>query len=197
MFERFTEGARRAVVQAQPEAGALGHDYIGTEHLLIGLSAEGAGIAAVVLAELGVSAGAVRSEVARVVGRGRNSGGEHRRPFTPRAKKVLELALREALQLGDNFIGTEHLLLGVVREGEGVGIQVLTALGAPQDQIRAAVLRHRELEPPPPVRAGGPTEGNRLDVIVATLDQILQQQEEILGLIRRLEARPPPSTEQE
>lgn len=197
MFERFTDGARHAVVQAQPEAGALGHNYIGTEHLLLGLSAEDTGIAARVLKELGVSTDALRSEVARVIGRGQDSGEEHRRPFTPRAKRVLELALREALQLGDAYIGTEHVLLGVVREGEGVGMQILVTLGAPHDQIRAAVLRHRELEPRPAPGPGHQSESPRLAGIASTLKQIVQQQDEILRLIRRLEARLPGPTEED
>ncbi|WP_285780655.1 Clp protease N-terminal domain-containing protein, partial [Microtetraspora sp. NBRC 13810] len=119
MFERFTDRARRVVVLAQEEARLLGHDRIGTEHFLLGLVGEGEGVAAQAVLGPGVDLAAVRREVEELTGRGRAAPSGHV-PFTPRAKKVLELSLREALQLGHNYIGTEHILLGLIREGEGV-----------------------------------------------------------------------------
>ena len=124
MFERFTDRARRVVVLAQEEARMLSHNYIGTEHILLGLIHEGDGIAAKALESLGVSLEAVRAQVEEIIGQGQQAPSGHI-PFTPRAKKVLELSLREALQLGHNYIGTEHILLGLIREGEGVAAQVL------------------------------------------------------------------------
>ena len=129
MFERFTDRARRVVVLAQEEARLLNHSYIGTEHILLGLIHEGEGVAAKALESLGISLEAVRSQVEEIIGQGGSSPSGHI-PFTPRAKKVLELSLREALQLGHNYIGTEHILLGLIREGEGVAAQVLVKLGA-------------------------------------------------------------------
>src|SRR3954469_135325 len=128
MFERFTNRARQSVVLAQVEAREFSHDYIGTEHVLLGLLREGEGMAAVTLRRLGIGVGIVRTEVEAIVGRGSGSPEGHI-PFTPRAKKVLELSLREAIQLGHNYIGTEHVLLGLVREGEGVAAQVLVKRG--------------------------------------------------------------------
>ena len=139
MFERFTDRARQTVVVAQEEARRLGHDYIGTEHLLLGLLGEPDGVAAKALNQLGISLEATRARVESIIGRG---SGEPtgQIPFTPRAKKVLELSLREALQLGHNYIGTEHVLLGLVREGEGVAAQVLVQQGAGLAQLRKRVL---------------------------------------------------------
>src|SRR5659263_241918 len=128
MFERFTDRARRVVVLAQEEARMLNHNYIGTEHILLGLIHEGEGVAAKALESLGISLDAVRSQVQEIIGEGQQAPSGHI-PFTPRAKKVLELSLREALQLGHNYIGTEHILLGLIREGEGVAAQVLGKLG--------------------------------------------------------------------
>src|SRR5699024_9021350 len=128
MFERFTDRARRVVVLAQEEARMLNHNYIGTEHILLGLIHEGEGVAAKALASLGVSREAVRSQVEEVNGRGQQAPSGHV-PSTARAKKVLELTLREALLLGHNYIGTEHILLGLIREGEGVAAQVLVKPG--------------------------------------------------------------------
>jgi ATP-dependent Clp protease ATP-binding subunit ClpA len=139
MFERFTDRARRVVVLAQEEARLLDHNYIGTEHLLLGLINEGEGIAAQALEALGVSLERVRSDVEEIIGRGQAVPAGHI-PFTPRAKKVLELSLREALQLGHNYIGTEHILLGLVREGEGVAAQVLEKLGADLERVRQTVI---------------------------------------------------------
>jgi hypothetical protein len=128
MFERFTNRGRRVVVLAQEEARLLNHNYIGTEHLLLGLIHEAEGVAAKALESLGISLEAVRAQVEEIIGQGETAPGGHI-PFTPRAKKVLELSLREANQLGHNYIGTEHILLGLVREGEGVAAQVLVKLG--------------------------------------------------------------------
>ncbi|WP_347754587.1 ATP-dependent Clp protease ATP-binding subunit [Agrococcus sp. ProA11] len=138
MFERFTDRARRVVVLAQEEAKLLNHNYIGTEHILLGLIHEGDGVAAKALEQLGISLDAVRAQVQDMIGTGSQQTSGHI-PFTPRAKKVLELSLREALQLGHNYIGTEHVLLGLIREGEGVAAQVLVKLGADLNRVRQTV----------------------------------------------------------
>ena len=140
MFERFTDRARRVVVLAQEEARLLNHNYIGTEHILLGLIHEGEGVAARGLESLGISLDSVRSQVVEIIGQGQQSPSGHI-PFTPRAKKVLELSLREALQLGHNYIGTEHILLGLIREGEGVAAQVLQKLGADLPKVRQTVIQ--------------------------------------------------------
>ena len=140
MFERFTERSRRVVVLAQEEARMLNHNYIGTEHILLGLIREGAGVAARALESLGISLDAVRQEVLEIIGQGQQAPSGHI-PFTPRAKKVLELSLREALQLGHEYIGTEHILLGMIREGDGVAAQVLVKLGADLNQMRQQVIQ--------------------------------------------------------
>ncbi len=140
MFERFTDRARRVVVLAQEEARLLNHNYIGTEHILLGLIHEGEGVAAKALESLNISLEAVRSQVEEIIGQGGSSPSGHI-PFTPRAKKVLELSLREALQLGHNYIGTEHILLGLIREGEGVAAQVLVKLGADLSRVRQQVIQ--------------------------------------------------------
>ncbi|MBV2361767.1 ATP-dependent Clp protease ATP-binding subunit [Streptomonospora nanhaiensis] len=140
MFERFTDRARRVVVLAQEEARMLNHNYIGTEHILLGLIHEGEGVAAKALESLGISLEAVRQQVEEIIGQGQQAPSGHI-PFTPRAKKVLELSLREALQLGHNYIGTEHILLGLIREGEGVAAQVLVKLGADLNRVRQQVIQ--------------------------------------------------------
>ena len=140
MFERFTDRARRVVVLAQEEARLLNHNYIGTEHILLGLIHEGEGVAAKALESLGISLDAVREQVQDIIGQGQQAPSGHI-PFTPRAKKVLELSLREALQLGHNYIGTEHILLGLIREGEGVAAQVLVKLGADLNKVRQQVIQ--------------------------------------------------------
>ena len=140
MFERFTDRARRVVVLAQEEARLLNHNYIGTEHILLGLLNEGEGIAAQALESLAIDLASVREEVVKIIGQGQQSPSGHI-PFTPRAKKVLELSLREALQLGHNYIGTEHTLLGLIREGEGVAAQVLQQLGAELQKVRQTVIQ--------------------------------------------------------
>jgi ATP-dependent Clp protease ATP-binding subunit ClpC len=165
MFERFTDRARQTVVLAQEEARLLSHNYIGTEHLLLGLLREGDGLAARSLRRLGIQLDRVRSDVEQIIGRGTEAPPGHI-PFTPRSKKVLELALREALQLGHNYIGTEHILLGLVREGEGVAAQVLVRRGADLDRVRATVLAEVKQ-----VTTGGPTSRPRTpaaeDVVAA------------------------------
>jgi ATP-dependent Clp protease ATP-binding subunit ClpC len=140
MFERFTDRARRVVVLAQEEARMLNHNYIGTEHILLGLIHEGEGVAAKALESMNISLEAVRQQVEEIIGQGQAAPTGHI-PFTPRAKKVLELSLREALQLGHNYIGTEHILLGLIREGEGVAAQVLQKLGADLNRVRQTVIQ--------------------------------------------------------
>ncbi len=140
MFERFTDRARRVVVLAQEEARMLNHGYIGTEHLLLGLIHEGEGVAAKALEAMGFSLDAVRQQVEAIIGRGPEPASGHI-PFTPRAKRVLELSLRESGQLGHNYIGTEHILLGLLREGEGVAAQVLVKLGADLNRVRQQVIQ--------------------------------------------------------
>ena len=140
MFERFTDRARRVVVEAQHEARALGHDYIGTEHLLLGLISEGRGVGAKALESLGIGAEALRAAVAEIVEPREQSPSAHI-PFTPRAKQVLRLSLEEARRFGHNYIGTEHLLLALIQERNGVAGQVLAATGADLERVRAEVVR--------------------------------------------------------
>ncbi len=140
MFERFTDRARRVVVLAQEEARMLNHNYIGTEHVLLGLIHEGEGVAANALESLNISLEAARHQVEEIIGQGHAAPTGHI-PFTPRAKKVLELSLREALQLGHDYIGTEHILLGLISEGEGVAAQVLQQLGAHLNRVRQTVIQ--------------------------------------------------------
>jgi len=140
LFERFTERARQVVVLAQDEARALKHNYIGTEHILLGLLREEEGLAARVLESLDITVEEVRAQVARIVGQG-DEVTTGQIPFTPRAKKVLELALREALSLGHNYIGTEHILLGLVRENEGVAARILLDFDADAEKIRNEIIR--------------------------------------------------------
>ncbi|MEE6273576.1 ATP-dependent Clp protease ATP-binding subunit [Georgenia wangjunii] len=159
MFERFTDRARRVVVLAQEEARMLNHNYIGTEHILLGLIHEGEGVAAKAMESLGISLEAVRQQVTEIIGEGQQAPSGHI-PFTPRAKKVLELSLREALQLGHNYIGTEHILLGLIREGEGVAAQVLNKLGADLNRVRQQVIQLLSgYQGKEPIAAGGPAEG--------------------------------------
>jgi len=139
MFERFTDRARRVIVLSQDEARQLSHDYIGTEHLLLGMLREGEGVAAVALEGSGITLDAARADVEARVGRGTRTPSGHI-PFTPRAKQVLEMALREALDRGHDYLGTEHILLGLLREGHSVGCDVVDALGDGRDQLRTRVL---------------------------------------------------------
>jgi len=140
MYERFTDRARRVVVLAQQGARRRRHNYIGTEHILLGLIHEGEGVAAKALESLGISLEAVRQQVEEILGQGQQAPSGHI-PFTPGVKRALELSLREALQLGHNYIGTEHILLGLIREGEGVAARVLSVNGAGLDQVRQQVIR--------------------------------------------------------
>ena len=158
MFERFTDRARRVMVLAQEEARMLNHNYIGTEHILLGLIHEGEGVAAKALESLGIRQEAVRRQVEEIIGQGQQAPSGHI-PFTPRAKKVLELALREALQLGHNYVGTEHILLGLIREGEGVAAQVLVKLGADLNRVRQQVIQLLHgYQGKEPAAAGPPSE---------------------------------------
>jgi ATP-dependent Clp protease ATP-binding subunit ClpC len=176
MFERFTERARRVIVLAQDEATRLDHNWIGTEHLLLGLLRDGEGTAARALEELGVTLDGTRQAVEDMIGRGQEAPTGHI-PFTPRSKKVLELSLREALQLGDGFIGTEHILLALLREGDGVAAQVLVASGVDLNRVLKKVigLLPRAGEAGVPT-AAGPAAGDdvlaRLTSIAARLDAI-------------------------
>ena len=179
MFERFTDRARRVLVLAQEEARLLNHNYIGTEHLLLGLIHEGEGVAATALESLGISLEAVRAQVEEIIGQGQSAPTGHI-PFTPRAKKVLELSLREAKQLGHNYIGTEHILLGLIREGEGVAAQVLVKLGAGLDRVRQQVIQVLSGS-----AAAGMEAGVRTRLVRMTVPEELRQAEEQLAQVRR------------
>src|SRR4249920_3763700 len=171
MFERFTDRARRVVVLAQEEARMLNHNYIGTEHILLGLIHEGEGVAATALESLGIALEGVRQQVEEIIGQGQLAPSGHI-PFTPRAKKVLELSLREALQLGHNYIGTEHILLGLIREGEGVAAQVLVKLGADLNRVRQQVDQLLQgYQGKEPAAAGPPPEAAGSSSLMLVLDQ--------------------------
>src|SRR5215204_5802218 len=178
MFERFTDRARRVVVLAQEEAKMLNHNYIGTEHILLGLIHEGEGVAAKALESLGISLEAVRQQVEEIIGQGQQQPTGHI-PFTPRAKKVLELSLREALQLGHNYIGTEHILLGLIREGEGVAAQVLVKLGADLNRVRQQVIQllsgYQGKEPAGTASEGTPSTSLVLDQFGRNLTQAARE----------------------
>ncbi|MBG0832877.1 Clp protease [Planomonospora sp. ID67723] len=179
MFERFTDRARRVVVLAQEEARRLSHNYIGTEHILLGLVGEDDGVAARALRSFDISLEQVRQDVEEIIGQGSRGPTGHI-PFTPRAKKVLELSLREALNLHHNYIGTEHILLGLIREGEGVAAQVLTGQGVRLEAVRAQVIEligrgtrwDRAGGVEEALFAGGPSLSGRLDRIQESLDRI-------------------------
>jgi ATP-dependent Clp protease ATP-binding subunit ClpC len=179
VFERFTDRARRVLVLAQEEARLLNHNYIGTEHLLLGLIHEGEGVAATALESLAMSLEAVRGQVEEIIGQGQSAPTGHI-PFTPRAKKVLELSLREAKQLGHNYIGTEHILLGLIREGEGVAAQVLVKLGAGLDRVRQQVIHVLSGS-----AAAGMEAGARTRLVRMTVPEELRQAEEQLAQVRR------------
>jgi ATP-dependent Clp protease ATP-binding subunit ClpA len=182
MFERFTDRARRVVVQAQVEARELQHNYIGTEHVLLGLISLDEGLAVHVLRSLNVDTQALAEQVREQVGRGKSTPpvGQHI-PFTPRAKKTLELSLREALQLKHDYIGTEHLLLGILHEGEGTAAEVLISRGVDLDTARAQVRKLlAERSPAATVRLGGPTRLSRVHVSMPQADLAFQ-----LGAINR------------
>ena len=181
MFKRFTDRARRVVVLAQEEARMLNHPYVGTEHILLGLIHEGEGVAAKALESLGISLEAVRTQVEEIIGQGQQIPSGHV-PFTPRAKKVMELSLREALQLGHDYIGTEHILLGLIREGDGVAAQVLIRLGAHLDRVRqqVIVLLYQSKEPqlarrPAEEGAPSPEVQARLDAVEDRLAAVEQR----------------------
>jgi len=202
MFERFTDQARRVVVQAQEEARMLGHGYVGTEHILLGLLGEGDGLAAQTLATLDVSLDAARELVAEIVGAGTGQLTGHI-PFTPRTKKVLELSLREAQRLGDSYIGTEHILLGLAREGEGAGAQVLERLGAPPDRVLAQVESIKRLAPGEDIRRvsvgrmmgpRGPMERpGGLREVMSRLDEIAGRLAAIENLLAEMRNAAPPA----
>jgi ATP-dependent Clp protease ATP-binding subunit ClpC len=178
MFERFTERARRVVVLAQEEARALSHNYIGTEHILLGLIHENEGVAAKSLESIGISLDVVRTQVEEIIGEGRiTPSGQI--PFTPRAKKVLELSMRESIQLGHNYIGTEHILLGLIREGEGLGAQVLVKLGADLNRVRQQVIemlsRHQGSE--------------ESDILATAAEREFGTYDEVIGLLRDIARR--------
>jgi ATP-dependent Clp protease ATP-binding subunit ClpA len=192
MFERFTDQARRVVVLAQEEARLLGHGYIGTEHILLGLLAEGEGLAFQALASLGISMDAAREQVAEIIGEGTGQPSGHI-PFTPRTKKVLELSLREAQRLGDSYIGTEHILLGLAREGEGVGAQVMDRLGAGKDRVLAQVMLTKRAAPGEELRRVSigrmPVERPvRLHEVMSRLDEIAARLGAIENLLAELRA---------
>jgi ATP-dependent Clp protease ATP-binding subunit ClpC len=187
MFERFTDRARRVVVQAQEESRRLNHNYIGTEHLLLGVLREDEGVAAA-LAALEVGLDPARELVAEIVGRGRQAPSGHI-PFTPRAKKVLELSLREALRLGHPYIGPEHILLGLLTEGQGVAVEVLRVLGAPPERVRAQVLELVPLAGEEPGDRPDPSRSGRLLVTAAKLDELLDRLDAIDRRLAAIERR--------
>ncbi len=185
MFERFTDRARRVVVQAQEESRRLNHNYIGTEHLLLGILREGDGAAAAALASLDVGLDPAREQVAEITGRGQQAPSGHI-PFTPRAKKVLELSLREALSLEHQYIGPEHILLGLITEGHGVAVEVLRVLGAAPERVRARVIEVL------PAASDEPAERVRPVRIVGTpaqLDEVLQRLDTIDRRLAAIERR--------
>jgi ATP-dependent Clp protease ATP-binding subunit ClpC len=179
MFERFTDRARRVVVFAQDEARGLNHNWIGTEHLLLAVIREGHGVGAKALESMQISLEAARQQVESIIGRGQNPVGDGHIPFTPRAKKVLELSLREALQLGHDYIGTEHILLGLIREGDGVAAQVLVKMGADLNRVRQQVIQvlHGHQGRQPTLSTIGEELGDRLASMAARLAVI----ERVLG----------------
>jgi len=181
VFERFTDRARRVVVLAQEEARMLNHNYIGTEHILLGLIHEGEGVAAKALESLGISLEGVRQQVEEIIGQGQSAPSGHI-PFTPRAKKVLELSLREALQLGHNYIGTEHILLGLIREGEGVAAQVMIGSGADYAAVRQQVVELPPDEQPP----GGARVSGAGTPFVDVLDRLVRLEQKIDALAEQL-----------
>jgi ATP-dependent Clp protease ATP-binding subunit ClpA len=192
MFERFTDRARRVVVLAQEEARTLNHNYIGTEHILLGLLREDEGVAAQALKALGISLETVRQQVEEIIGQGEQAPSGHI-PFTPRAKKVLELSLREALQLGHNYIGTEHILLGLIREGHGVAAQVLVRLGAGLDRVRLQVVelvsaQESESETSRPFLSSRAWERTEVLKTLRVISARLEAIEEHLGIAKRPDA---------
>ncbi len=176
MFERFTDRSRRVVVLAQEEARMLNHNYIGTEHILLALISEGGGVAAQALGSLGITEEAVRQQVEEIIGRSQQDPPRGHIPFTPRAKKTLQLSLREAIALGHGYIGTEHILLGLVREDDGVAVRVLNGLGADPNRVRQQVIRlvsaRRVQEEPGTGRATGRGKRKLLSELRGRLDSL-------------------------
>jgi ATP-dependent Clp protease ATP-binding subunit ClpC len=176
MFERFTDQARRIVVLAQEEAKALNHTYLGTEHILLALIREGGGVAAQAMAALGITEEAARQQVEQITDRGQENPRQGHIPFTPQAKKVLQLSLREAIALGHGYIGTEHILLGLIREGEGVALRALSGLGVEPNQVRQKVIQlvsaRRVQEEPGPARATGRGKRKLLSEVRSRLDSM-------------------------
>ncbi len=185
--ERFTDQARRVVVLAQEEARMLNHNYIGTEHLLLGLIRDREGVAAETLESQGISLERVRQQVKEIIGQGQQAPSGHI-PFTPRAKTVLELSLREALQLGPDTIGTEHILLGLLREGEGVAAQVLARLGADLNRVRQRVLLLLGDQGEGPVSAGAGPVGLAADILIRVdaIESRLSAVERRVGIAPRI-----------
>jgi ATP-dependent Clp protease ATP-binding subunit ClpC len=184
LFERFTDTARRVVVYAQEDARLLDHNYIGTEHLLLGLLHDDTEAAVRVLNMVGVELGPARAQVEEMIGKGQDvPAGDI--PFTPRAKKVLELSLREALQLGHNYIGSEHILLGLLREGRGVGAQVLERLGVEFEELRQHILTQLSARRQPQRSRGMfAATGGGLTAIETRLNAIEERLERIERLLK-------------
>jgi ATP-dependent Clp protease ATP-binding subunit ClpA len=176
MFERFTDRSRRVVVLAQDEARMLNHDYIGSEHILLALTRAGGGVAAQALKSLGITEEAARQQVEEIVGPGQAGEQRGHIPFTPRGKKILQLSLREAIALGHGYIGTEHILLGLVREDDGVAIRILNGLGADPNRVRQQVIQlvsaRRIQEEPATGRAAGRGKRRLLSELRGRLDSL-------------------------
>ena len=190
MFERFTDRARRVVVLAQEESQRLSHNYIGSEHLLLGLLAEREGVAARALESLNVTLTAAREQVEEIIGPGQQTPRGHI-PFTPRAKKILELALREALTMGSEVINTEHLLLGLIDEGDGVGAQILQRLGATAQAVREAVARLISADPEAAEVTGPGSEPRAVSVarrVLTRVDALTEVKDLLASIDRRLSA---------
>lgn len=190
MFERFTDRARRVVVLAQEESQRLSHNYIGSEHLLLGLLAEREGVAARALESLNVTLTAAREQVEEIIGPGQQTPRGHI-PFTPRAKKILELALREALTTGSEVINTEHLLLGLIDEGDGVGAQILQRLGATAQAVREAVARLISADPEAAEVTGPGSEPRAVSVgrrVLTRVDALTEVRDLLASIDRRLSA---------
>lgn len=190
MFERFTDRARRVVVLAQEESQRLSHNYIGSEHLLLGLLAEREGVAARALESLNVTLTAAREQVEEIIGPGQQTPRGHI-PFTPRAKKILELSLREALTMGSEVIDTEHLLLGLIDEGDGVGAQILQQRGATAQAVREAVARLISADPEAAEMTGPGSEPRAVSVgrrVLTRVDALTEVKDLLASIDRRLSA---------
>jgi Clp amino terminal domain, pathogenicity island component/UvrB/uvrC motif len=188
MFERFTDQARRVLILAQEEARMLDHNHIGPEHILLGLTLEDAGPAARSLEALGIGLDVVRRQVKEIIGRGQEPPRSGHVPFTPRAKKTLELTMREAMQLGSNHIAPEHILLGLIRLGEGPAAEVLIRLGATLDAVRQQLLGQQETEPPAP--QPGPAGGAKRKQLAEILERLDTMESRLSALERRVGTGP-------